>query len=166
MEQEAHAPGRGLFQALRNRQIVQRPVSAQVLVGQKRRAAVVGARQVQKPDRVLPFDMTVRQPFGIGQGKTGHGHPRSLGKAPAPRNSRLPLCRGRIIAGPMGDQTDQARLSAAREANKAGMAALRTGDSQAAVAAFRQAIELDPEAGALWRSGWNPPVRVAGRGAM
>lgn len=52
----------------------------------------------------------------------------------------------------MADDTDQARLGAAREANKAGMAALRSGDSLGAVAAFRQALEHDPEAGALWRN--------------
>ena len=58
-----------------------------------------------------------------------------------------------------------ARLSAAREANKAGMAALRTGDSQAAVAAFRQAIELDPEAGAL-RHRDDPGMGVEPRGVL
>ena len=52
----------------------------------------------------------------------------------------------------MGEPNDPARLTAAREANAQGMAALRSGNPAGAAEAFRRAVELDPQAGALWRN--------------
>lgn len=52
----------------------------------------------------------------------------------------------------MGDTSDPQRLEQARRANAAGMAALRTGDHVAAIAAFREATAADPGAGALLRN--------------
>ena len=45
--------------------------------------------------------------------------------------------------------TDQ---SVARQANAEGMAAIRAGDGDAAVAAFLRATAADPAAGPLWRN--------------
>lgn len=52
----------------------------------------------------------------------------------------------------MGDKTDPARLKAAQQINAQGMAALRDGHGAEAAAAFREALLLDPQAGALWRN--------------
>ncbi len=152
MEQKAHPPRRDLIEALRHVQIVMRAVRSQILVRQERCAAVVGAGHMNEADAVLPFQVAVRQPFSVGQGETGHGHRPSLGKAPQTCNSRLPRRRARIIPWHMGDTTDPARLTAAREANAQGMAALRAGNAVLAAEAFRRATGLDPLAGALWRN--------------
>lgn len=52
----------------------------------------------------------------------------------------------------VGDNTDPAQLKLAQQANAKGMAALRAGMAQTAIAAFKRALAADRRAGALWRN--------------
>lgn len=148
MEKKAYLALLQFRETLSGRHIADRHGRIQILIGQESGRHMALAFQPDEAKRIFAFNIAMGKVARIADlEKVCCGHETALASLTPAATPDLPLPRRPFRHKAMIQDTETAR-----QANSEGMAAIKSGDSAAAISAFQRATTADPSAGPLWRN--------------